>query len=55
MDASGVSSTSPHYVLVTGYDADSGMVSVSNPWGREEKVALSELQKHLIAAMPPAA
>lgn len=55
VDASGVSSTSPHYVLVTGYDAESGMVSVSNPWGREEKVALSELQKHLIAAMPPAA
>jgi hypothetical protein len=54
VDGGGVSNTSPHYLLVTGYDAESGMVSISNPWGREEKVALDELQKHLIAAMPQA-
>lgn len=54
VDGGGVKETSPHYVLVTGYDAESGMVSVSNPWGREEKIALAELQSHLIAAMPQA-
>ena len=50
----GVKSTAPHYMLVTGFDAESGMVEVSNPWGREEKISLTELQSHLIAAMPQA-
>jgi hypothetical protein len=54
VDGDGVRNTSPHYFLVTGYDAASGMVAVSNPWGREEEVALQELQRHLIAFMPPA-
>lgn len=55
VEGSGVTSVSPHYVLVTGYDAETGLVNVSNPWGREEQIALAELQRHLIAAMPPAA
>ncbi len=54
VDGDGVSNTSPHYLLVTGYDAESGTVSITNPWGREEEVSLQELQRHLIAAMPQA-
>lgn len=50
----GVKNLSPHYVLITGFDAESGMVCVSNPWGREEKISPQELQRHMIAVMPEA-
>src|SRR5690606_16574017 len=48
----GLQETSPHYVLVTGYDPETGMVSISNPWGREEQFPLDVLQSHLIASVP---
>lgn len=48
----GIKATSPHYILVTGYDAEAGTVDISNPWGREETISLEELQSHLIAAIP---
>lgn len=54
VDGDGMGNTSPHYLLVTGFDAESGIVSITNPWGREEKVTLDQLQRHLIASMPQA-
>lgn len=53
-EGSGVQNTAPHYLLVTGYDAQTGMVSITNPWGREEQVALDMLQRHLITSIHPA-
>lgn len=54
-DGSGVQNTAPHYLLVTGFDAETGMVSITNPWGREEQIALDALQRHMIASLPQVA
>jgi hypothetical protein len=48
----GVQNLSPHYLLITGQDPETGLVCVTNPWGREERIAPKELQRHLIALMP---
>ncbi|MDB5098178.1 MAG: hypothetical protein JWM80_2599 [Cyanobacteria bacterium RYN_339] len=43
----------PHWLQVTGYDAERHLVHLINPWGREEEVDEASFRAHLLSVVDP--